>query len=118
MKTLDELIAMFESVDVMLAEQGIDPTVIVVNKKTEEYDVDICRGTKWGNRNRISNEHDRDTVIKMHWNDVVGDPDLLSQIIELKGKRMGCVCKPKDCHGDNYALLANTNLRVLLEDGE
>ena len=30
--------------------------------------------------------------------------DILARIPELKGKRLGCWCKPEDCHGD---LLAN-----------
>lgn len=34
-------------------------------------------------------------------------PDLLADLHELRGKILGCWCKPKACHGDVLARLAN-----------
>ncbi len=31
---------------------------------------------------------------------ILSRPDLLDSLPELKGKRLGCWCKPKVCHGD------------------
>jgi hypothetical protein len=32
---------------------------------------------------------------------------LLNDLVELKGKTLGCWCKPKTCHGDILVKLAN-----------
>ena len=34
-------------------------------------------------------------------------PDLLARLPELRGKRLGCWCKPDACHGDVLARLAD-----------
>jgi len=31
------------------------------------------------------------------------DPDYKARILALRGKRLGCFCKPKPCHGDVIA---------------
>ncbi|CAO77777.1 conserved hypothetical protein [Pseudomonas virus Yua] len=31
---------------------------------------------------------------------IVTQPELLAALPALRGKRLGCVCKPKACHGD------------------
>lgn len=73
----------------------------VVNKYKEEYDIYIGRGSKWGNPfiplNSSEEERNRvcDAYEKWFWT-----TNLLSQLYELKGKRLGCFCKPKRCHGD------------------
>jgi hypothetical protein len=36
-------------------------------------------------------------------------PDLLAQLHPLKGKRLACWCKPKACHGDVLARLADAS---------
>jgi hypothetical protein len=36
-------------------------------------------------------------------------PDLLARVHELKGKRLACWCKPKACHGDVLARLADAS---------
>ncbi|HVJ56684.1 MAG TPA: DUF4326 domain-containing protein [Terrimicrobiaceae bacterium] len=36
-------------------------------------------------------------------------PDLLAQLHALKGKRLACWCKPKACHGDVLARLADAS---------
>ena len=35
--------------------------------------------------------------------------DLLAQLHTLKGKRLACWCKPKACHGDVLAKLADAS---------
>lgn len=46
---------------------------------------------------------------------VVTQSDLMSSIHELKGKRLGCWCAPRSCHGDILSRLANeSNLDVFL----
>ncbi len=72
----------------------------VVNKYKDHYDVYIGRGSKWGNPFRIGDHGDREDVIEQYRKWIQTRPDLLDSLEELRGKRLGCFCKPKACHGD------------------
>ncbi len=81
----------------------------VVNIKTDEYDVLICRPSKWGNpythiKNRYTKAEfivkTRKEAIEKYKKYILNSPKLLNSLHELKGKKLGCVCKPKSCHGD------------------
>ena len=76
----------------------------VVNKYKEEYDVYIGRGTKWGNPYVIGQHGSRDEVIakfkKDLWQKMKAGTITYTDLLELKGKRLGCFCKPQPCHGD------------------
>ncbi len=78
----------------------------VVHCKRESYDVYIGRGSKWGNPFIIGTDGSRDEVIAKYENYIMNKPELLADIHELKGKVLGCYCKPKTCHGDILARLA------------
>jgi hypothetical protein len=72
----------------------------VVNLRRQEYDVYIGRGSKWGNPFRIGQDGTREVVIAKYETYVLERPDLLTALEELRGKRLGCYCKPMACHGD------------------
>jgi hypothetical protein len=72
----------------------------VVNLRSEKYDVYIGRGGKWGNPFRIGADGTRDDVIIAYAKWVVNQPSLMAALPELKGKVLGCYCKPAACHGD------------------
>lgn len=80
----------------------------VVNCRKESYDVYIGRPSKWGNPFVIGKDGWRDEVIAKYKAWILCQPELLSQLHELKGKVLGCYCKPKACHGDVLAELADT----------
>jgi len=80
---------------------------IVVNKYNEDYDVYIGRGSKWGNPFVIGINGSRLQVINMYKQYVLGKPELLKDLEELRGKRLGCFCKPLACHGDILIELLN-----------
>ena len=71
----------------------------VVNKYHEEYDIYIGRGSIWGNPFVIGIDGDREEVIKKYREYIMRSPDLLAALPKLKGKTLGCFCKPKSCHG-------------------
>ena len=73
---------------------------VVVNCQKESYDVYIGRPSKWGNPFKIGEDGTRIEVIKKYRKWIISNKELLNQIDELKGKRLGCWCKPKPCHGD------------------
>lgn len=84
-----------------------DPVTRVVNLRDEECDVRIDRGTPWGNpfshlpvsaaKWKVAT---REEAIEKYREYIKTRPDLLARLGELKGKRLGCWCKPKACHGD------------------
>lgn len=80
----------------------------VVNLKEEIYDVRIDRNTKWGNPFIIGKDGTRTEVIKQYEHWIQTQPHLMNALCELKGKRLGCWCKPSACHGDVLAKLADS----------
>jgi hypothetical protein len=95
----------------------------VVHCKRNNYDVYIGRGKdpqtgilgKWGNPFKIGMTYQgkvltREDAIEAY-RDWILYPDqgveLQKDLHELRGKILGCWCKPKACHGDILANLAN-----------
>ena len=96
---------------------------MVVNVRTDEYDVYIGRPSIWGN----PYSHKEDTLaefkaatrkesIEKYKEYILNNPELLAKLPELEGKILGCHCKPKACHGDFLVELCNTRPRINLED--
>lgn len=90
----------------------------VVNKNKESFDVYIGRGSKWGNpfshksgTKAIYKVSSRKKAIEEYKRWILyGDGrHLLNDLHELSGKRLGCFCKPKACHGDVLLELLKTN---------
>lgn len=79
-----------------------------VNLKKETYDVYIGRGSKWGNPFPMKDYSDAERIrVCKEYEKYFWTTDLPNQLEELKGKRLGCYCKPKQCHGDFLAKLVN-----------
>jgi len=72
----------------------------VVNIRHSEYDVYIGRGSIWGNPFIIGQDGTRLEVIDKYRDWVITQPKLMAQLHTLKGKRLGCYCYPKACHGN------------------
>lgn len=90
----------------------------VVHCAKEPFDVYIGRphprfpqGSPWANPFRIGRDGARAEVVKKHMDYLFHQPELLSRLEELRGKRLGCWCRASnqphgpDCHGDNYVRL-------------
>jgi hypothetical protein len=80
----------------------------VVNLRKEKYDVYIGRGSKWGNPFRMRNQsiEERNRVCE-EYEKYFFTTNLPNQLHELRGKVLGCYCKPLRCHGDFLAKLVN-----------
>ena len=74
--------------------------ITVVNLREEPYDIYIGRPSKWGNPFEIGKDGNRSEVIKKYRDYIKGRPELMVALRELRGKRLGCFCKPQMCHGD------------------
>lgn len=80
------------------------PTIVVNinddNVQPGTY-INITRGTKFGNPYRVGVDGTREEVVALFdryiTNILRREPKFLD---ELKGKTLGCVCKPAPCHGD------------------
>ncbi len=79
----------------------------VVHCKKEPFDVYIGRPSKWGNpyshaegtlaEFKVATREDAVLMYEAH---LRSDPELLRDLVELRGKVLGCWCAPKSCHGD------------------
>lgn len=86
----------------------------VVHCKKEPFDVYVGRGSVWGNpyshREGTLAEHvvgSRSEAIKKYEEHLLANEELMRSLPELKGKILGCWCKPKSCHGDILLKYAN-----------
>nr|WP_319536142.1 DUF4326 domain-containing protein [uncultured Vibrio sp.] len=78
---------------------------------TDKYEY-IGRGSPWGNPYPIGVDgDDRDEVLRKYRYDFDRDNFLnvtKEDMLQLMGKRLGCFCKPDDCHGDIIAEFLNS----------
>ncbi len=83
----------------------------VVNCKFSKYDIYIGRGkcprtgekSIWGNPYKIGEDGNRQEVIDKYEKylcELLLQPEYQEEIKKLKGKTLGCWCKPLACHGD------------------
>ena len=86
----------------------------VVHCKREEFDVYIGRGSRWGNpyshKEGTLAEHvvgSRTEAIQKFEEYLLSNEELMTSLPDLKGKTLGCWCKPKTCHGDILLRYAN-----------
>jgi hypothetical protein len=75
-------------------------TTVVNRRLSIEYDVHIGRPSRWGNPYKIGRDGTREEVIEKYRNWIKTQPELLKALPELRGKTLGCWCKPLHCHGD------------------
>lgn len=79
----------------------------VVHCRKSKYDIYIGRPSKWGNPFRLEDGQDRAAAVQRYREWLMGQPELLAALPELRGKVLGCWCKPQACHGDVLAELAS-----------
>jgi hypothetical protein len=84
----------------------------VVHCKRERYDVYVGRGrgSRWGNPFKSPHDGTREEVIAKYERWLLGQPELVAALPELRGKVLGCWCAPKPCHADVLLRLANAPL--------
>lgn len=76
---------------------------MIVNIAHRSFDVYIGRGTPFGNPFKSGVDGTRSEVIELYreWLLIqLKDPEFKALFLTLRGKVLGCHCKPKACHGD------------------
>jgi len=87
---------------------------IVVNLNKEEYDVYIGRPGKgksgyFGNPHRDgSKERNIERFRRYFHKRLKEDREFVMRVRRLQGKRLGCFCAPRSCHGDIYVEYLNS----------
>jgi len=85
---------------------------VVVTIYKEQYDIYIGRAGRgkdgyFGNPFRMGNGISREDTVEKFQNyfmeRIEKDSEFRRRVLALKGKRLGCFCKPKACHGDVIA---------------
>lgn len=92
----------------------------VVHCLKDKYDVYIGRwnprvpiNSKWANPFVIGKDGTREEVIKKYREYITNNSKLLSELHELRGKTLGCWCKPNHaCHGDVLVELIDRELKA------
>lgn len=79
----------------------------VVHCKKKPFDIYIGRGSKWGNPFKIGWDGEREEIIDKYVEWIVEQPELMAALPELRGKVLGCWCKPLACHGDVLVQMIN-----------
>lgn len=75
----------------------------VVNIKKRTCEIYCGRGSIYGNPFKIGRDGDRKQVIskyREYFYKRLTDSKFRDSILSLKGKILGCYCKPLDCHLD------------------
>jgi len=67
----------------------------------------IDRNSQWGNPYELGKDGDRDTVCNSHIYYFKKKLSLHQQLMDLKGKVLGCWCYPERCHGNYLKDLAD-----------
>jgi len=91
-----------------MASSAAASRTTVVNIRRDNYDIYIGRAnpawrlpeSPFANKFVIGRDGDRAEVIAKYRAWIATQPHLLAMLEDLRGKRLGCWCKPADCHGD------------------
>lgn len=88
-------------------------TTVINLYKTRDYDVYIGRAGKgqdgyFGNPYKAGTRAENIKMFKAYFlAKLKTDPMFRKRVLELKGKTLGCFCKPQACHGDVIAKYLN-----------
>ena len=74
------------------------PNTLYIGRNMSFY-VNGATQSKWANPFSVK-KYSRDEVITMYEEYIRQKPELMNSLHELKGKELGCWCKPLACHGD------------------
>lgn len=94
-------------------------TPVLINRHKGEFDIYIGRGTIWGNPHPIDLGQgiSRSVSIEMYREHLYSCLEdgriLISDVLNLSGKRIGCSCAPLPCHGNVIIEVFNEIVEML-----
>ena len=79
-----------------------DPACVYIGRDCQEF-----TDEGWGNPFHIGPDGDRAEVLQKYREWLADNEYLLNRLPALRGKVLGCWCKPESCHGDVLAEFVN-----------
>jgi Domain of unknown function (DUF4326) len=92
-----------------------DSNHVYIGRNMSFY-VDGAFGSKWANPFKVKkpgktykkgNYYSLEDSLRLYEDHIRDSPDLMEALPELRGKTLGCWCKPNNCHGDILIKLVN-----------
>lgn len=107
---LDEIVQLLEQHEIKTRVIQLSLVKVVNVDKGHDHDTYIGRGSTWGNPYAVGFDGDREEVIRKFSYDFERGFLRFSKddVLALRGKRLGCHCKPSPCHGDVLANYLNS----------
>jgi hypothetical protein len=84
-----------------------DPSHIYIGRNMTAY-VKGAKKSKWANPFPVK-QYSREECLQMY-EKYIRNSDLYNQLEELRGKKLGCWCKPEPCHGDVLIKLSSEKI--------
>lgn len=66
-------------------------------------------GSAFGNPYVVGRDGTREQVIELYRRWLLGRPELLDRLLELRGRRLACWCRPEPCHAEVLAELVDAD---------
>ena len=82
-----------------------DPNHVYIGRNMSFY-VPGAIQSKWANP-FSAKKYGREKCIKMYRKYLMENTELMASLKELRGKTLGCWCKPEACHGDILVNILN-----------
>lgn len=82
-----------------------NPNHVYIGRDMSFY-VKGANKSKWSNPFSCK-KYGRQKCIQLYEEYIIENKDLMNALPELKGKILGCWCKPESCHGDILMKLCN-----------
>lgn len=80
-------------------DPGKNPNDVYIGTFHTSSEYGFFAKSKWHNPYKEA-EYGKTTAMEVYRRYVVKQSDLVAELPSLKGKRLGCWCKPMACHGD------------------
>lgn len=89
------------------AEWAESKNHVYIGRNMDFY-VKGARKSVWANPFSVK-KYGREGCLREYERYIRGSPELMARLEELRGKELGCWCKPEECHGDVLVRLLNGN---------
>jgi hypothetical protein len=83
---------------------GVPNDAVYIGRRMPRFGL---AASKWANPFKIDRDTTREEIIVQYREYLLGKPELIAALPELRGKDLVCWCAPEPCHGDVLVELAN-----------
>jgi hypothetical protein len=113
--SLSELVFEARLLGIPLRVVPVEVSRVLNKDRGDDFDLYIGRGTPWGNPfivGTLEGQYPRDEAIELYKDyfkrTILADSSKHRGLLAMRGYRLGCHCKPLNCHGDVIATYLNS----------